>query len=213
LLPSRAVLDANFRVVLMLPASYRWPAPDTLSALVRDAKCDPRGVDVLLTTIRPALHSFFRQYTDADAAEDLTQLSLLRITGAVARIEPERADSYLSAVARNLLRTNYRLRARDRRRTSTLTEAVDVADDEVADGRAEYADLADAVERACLDIEQPALRQIALGVLRGRSATELANEFAISPITVRTRLMRIRTSLRRQLAAYLDEKDVVATRG
>ena len=56
-----------------------------------------------------------------------------------------------------------------------------------------------------LDIEQPALRDIALGVLRGHSATELANEFEISPVTVRTRLMRIRTSLRRQLAAYLDE--------
>jgi len=159
----------------------------------------------LLTAIRPALHTFFRHYTDPDVAEDLTQLSLVRISGAVARIDPERADSYLSAVARNLLRTSHRVRARDRRRTSTLTDAIDVADDEVADHRAEYGDLARAVHRACLDIEQPALRDIALGVLRGHSATELANEFDISPVTVRTRLMRVRTSLRRQLAAYLDE--------
>jgi len=190
----------------MLPASYRWPAPDTLRGLVRDAKRDPHGVDVLLTTIRPALHAFFRKYTDADAAEDLTQLSLVRITGAVARIDPERADSYLSALARNLLRTSYRVRARDRRRRSTLTDAIDVAHDDVADAGAEYADLAHAVHDACLAIEQPALRDIALGVLRGHSATELANEFDISPITVRTRLMRVRTSLRRQLAPYLDEE-------
>src|SRR5215813_5698779 len=105
----------------MLPA-YRWPTPDTLSGLVRRAKRDPQDVDSLLAEIRPALHAFFRQRTDADAAEDLTQLSLLRIAGAVARIEPERADSYLSAVARNLLRTSYRVRARDRRRTSMLTD-------------------------------------------------------------------------------------------
>lgn len=190
----------------MLPASYRWPAPATLSGLVRDAQRDPRGVDVLLTAIRPALHTFFRQYTDADVAEDLTQLSLIRIMGAVARIAPERADSYLSAVARNLLRTSHRAHARDRRRTSVLTDAIDVADDAVADQRAEYDDLEHAVHHACLALKQPALRDIALGVLRGHSATELANEFDISPITVRTRLMRVRTSLRRQLSAYLDDQ-------
>src|SRR5262245_39942932 len=190
----------------MLPASCRWPAPDILNELVRGARRDSGGVEALLAAVRPALHAFFRHRTDADAAEDLTQLSLLRIAGAVARIDPERADSYLSAVARNLLRTSYRMRARDRRRTSTLTDAIEVADDDVADRGAEYADLAHAVHDACLAIEQPALRDIALGVLRGHSATELANEFDISPITVRTRLMRVRSSLRRQLAPYLDEE-------
>jgi RNA polymerase sigma factor (sigma-70 family) len=190
----------------MLPA-HRWPAPDTLSRLVRIAKRDPQGVDALLVAIRPALHAFFRQRTDADAAEDLTQLSLLRIAGAVTRIEPERADSYLSTIARNLLRTSYRVRARDRRRTSLLTDDIDVAAEEVADRRAEYADLAHAVHRACLTIQKPALRDIALGVLRGHSSTELADQFDISPVTVRTRLMKIRASLRRQLAAYLEEQD------
>jgi RNA polymerase sigma factor (sigma-70 family) len=186
----------------MLPSSYRWPAPNALTELVLGAKRDPRGVDALLAAIRPALHTFFRQRTDADAAEDLTQLSLLRIARAVSRIEPERADSYLSTVARNLLRTSYRVRARDRRRTSMLTAAEDMTDQ-----RAEYDDLASAVQRACLAIDQPALRGIALGVLRGHSTTELANQFDISPITVRTRLMKVRASLRRQLAAYLHEQD------
>lgn len=199
-------MNFDAQVVLMLPA-YRWPAPDALSGLVRRAKHDPRGVDALLAAIRPALHAFFRQRTDADVAEDLTQLSLLRIAGAVTRIEPERADSYLSTVARNLLRTSYRLRARDRRRTSVLTDAIDVAAEDITDQHAEYDDLASAVERACLAIDQPALRGIALGVLRGHSATELANQFEISPITVRTRLMKVRASLRRQLAVYLDEQD------
>jgi RNA polymerase sigma factor (sigma-70 family) len=196
----------------MLPASYRWPAPDILSGLVREAKCDARGVEALLSAIRPALHAFFRRRTDADAAEDLTQLSLLRIAGAVPRIDPERADSYLTTVARNLLRTSYQVRARELGRTVALTEVVEVAIEKPADQRAEYSDLASAVHRACLAIEQPALREIALGVARGESATELANQFDISPITVRTRLMRVRAALRNQLAAYLDEQGITRRR-
>lgn len=188
----------------MLPASYRWPAPDLLSELVRRAKTDPRAVDALLCAIRPALHAFFRQRTDGDVAEDLTQHTLMRVAGAIPRIDPERADSYLSAVARNLLRTTYRVRARDRGRSAPLAEGVEVAIEEVADARAEYADLARAVHRACLAIEQPALREIALGVLRGDSAVDLADQLDISPITVRTRLMRVRAVLRHELAAYLD---------
>jgi RNA polymerase sigma factor (sigma-70 family) len=192
----------------MLPASYRWPAPDILSGLVRGAKNDPRGVNALLAAIRPALHAFFRRRTDADAAEDLTQLSLLRIAGAVPRIDPERADSYLTTVARNLLRTSYQVRARELGRTVALTDAIEVAIEKPADQGAEYADLARAVHRACLAIEQPGLREIALGVARGRSAAELANQFDISPITVRTRLLKVRAVLRHQLAAYLDDQAI-----
>ena len=189
----------------MLPASYRWPAPDLLSELVRRAKTDPQAVDALLAAIRPALHAFFRQRTDGDVAEDLTQHTLVRVAGAVARIDPERADSYLSAVARNLLRTSYRVRARDRSRSAPLTEGAEVAIENVADERAEYEDLARAVHRACLAIEQPALREIALGVLRGDSTADLSDQLEISPITVRTRLMRVRAVLRHELAAYLDD--------
>jgi RNA polymerase sigma factor (sigma-70 family) len=188
----------------MLPASYRWPAPDLLSELVRRAKTDPKAVDVLLVAIRPALHAFFRRRTDGDIAEDLTQHALMRVAGAVARIDPERAGSYLGAVIRNLLRTSYRLRARDRGRSAPLAEGVEVAIEKVADERAEYADLARAVHRACLAIKQPALREVALGVLRGDSAAELADQLDISPITVRTRLIRVRAVLRQELAAYLD---------
>ena len=190
----------------MLPASYRWPASGVLSHLVRRAKDDPRAIDELLATIRPALHAFFRPRTDADAAEDLTQQTLLRVAGAIERIDPERADSYLSAVARNLLRTSYRVRARDRGRLTPLSEGIDAVVETEADRRVEYADLARAVHRACLALEQPALREIALGVLRGDSAAELANQYDISPITVRTRLMRVRAVLRRELADYLDDE-------
>ena len=193
----------------MLPASYRWPAPDVLRELVRRAQRDSQAVDGLLSAIRPALHAFYRPRTDSDAAEDLTQLALVRIASAVQRIDPERADSYLSAVARNLLRTSYRVRARDRRRTTAMEEGTGVAVEQVANERAELADLARAVHRACLAIDQPALREVALGVLRGESAAELAQQLHVSPITIRTRLMRVRAVLRNELAAYLDDATAV----
>lgn len=190
----------------MLPASYRWPAPEVLSRLVHNAQAGEGGaVDVLLAAIRPALLTFFRQRTDGDGAEDLTQLTLVRITGAIGHIDPQRADSYLSAVARNLLRTTYRVAARDRRRTTTLDEESEIADEYPSDTRAEYRDLAVAIHRACLAMEHPSLRDVALGVLRGDSAAEIAEQLDISPITVRTRLMRVRAILRRELPAYLSE--------
>lgn len=196
----------------MLPASYRWPAPTVLEGLVRRAQRGPKGVDELLVAIRPALHAFFRQRTDSDAAEDLTQLTLVRIANAVPRIDPQRADSYLSAVARNLLRTSFRARARDRNRVSPLEAGLEVEVQRVSSDRAEYADLARAVHRACLAIEQPTLREVALGVLRGDSASELADRLEISPITVRTRLMRVRAVLRRELWKYLEERSGAARR-
>lgn len=188
----------------MLPASYRWPTPEVLSQLVRHAQGnDAGGVDALLAAIRPALLAFFRQRTDSDVAEDLSQMTLVRVGRAIARIDPERADSYLSAVARNLLRTSYRIRARERQRTTALDATIEVGTEHRADSRAEYAELVTAVHRACLDIPYPALREVALGVLRGYSAAELADRLEISPITVRTRLMRVRAILRHELHAYL----------
>jgi DNA-directed RNA polymerase specialized sigma24 family protein len=113
---------------------------------------------------------FCRERTDADVAEDLSQQTVLRIDRAIGRTDPERADSYLSAVARNLLQTNYRVRARDRQRTTSLDANIEIAVESRSTARAEYEDLVTAVHRACLRILQPALREVALGVLRGDSA-------------------------------------------
>jgi DNA-directed RNA polymerase specialized sigma24 family protein len=51
---------------------------------------------------------------------------------------------------------------------------------------------------------RPGLRGVAEGVLRGDSAADVARSLDISPITVRTRLMRVRAILREELAPYLD---------
>lgn len=190
----------------MQQATKVWPAPDTLSRLVRNAQGgDEIATEKFLTEIRPPLLSFFKRQFSVDAAEDLAQLALVRIGGAVRRIDPERADVYISTVARNLLRTAYRVEVRGRSRDDQRDPSELVSNDQAADARVEYAELVRAIHRACLQM-RPGLRVVAEGVLQGYSATDIANNLDISPVTVRTRLMRVRGILREELAPYLTER-------
>src|SRR5437588_10139760 len=94
-----------------------WPEKAELARLVREAQCDGHlARETLLAVLRPRFVSFFAGRLTRDAADDLAQNALLRIAGALTRIDPERADSYVVTVARNLLRPAYRRRPVDRRR-------------------------------------------------------------------------------------------------
>ena len=105
----------------MTDSSSAWPASETLGQLVREAQRDgPDALNRLLATLRPALLRFFERRFPSDMTEDLAQLALMRIAKAVRRIDPERADSYTITVARNLLRSAYRQRARDLGRYSPV---------------------------------------------------------------------------------------------
>src|SRR3982751_2363822 len=112
------------RCCAMQHAAVRWPPAEALSGLVRAAQGgDPEQVEELLSTLRPSLVSFFKRRLAADVAEDLAQLSLVRISRALGRIDPERADVYVSTVARNLLRTAYRRSARELSRDGQIDPA------------------------------------------------------------------------------------------
>lgn len=188
----------------MQHAATRWPSGEALSRLVRHAKDgQSAATEALLAHLRPFLLSFFRRRLSVDSAEDLTQRALVRIGGAISRIDPERADVYINTVARNLLRTTYRAEARDRSRNGLRDPSELESSALPADTRVEYAELVRAVHRTCLKM-RPALREVAEGVLRGDSAADVARSLEISPITVRTRLMRVRAILREELAPYLD---------
>src|SRR5438105_3274410 len=101
----------------MLRETTKWPDATTIEALVREAQRDaPRSLGKLLAALRSPLVDFFSRRLTADMAEDLAQAALVRIAGALSRIDPERADAYVSTVARNLLRSAYRRRAIDRER-------------------------------------------------------------------------------------------------
>src|SRR5579884_4411973 len=105
----------------MLYSSFKWPSAEVLGQLVRDAHGGrASAVEELLTILRPSLLAFFQRRHSIDNAEDLTQLAMIRIAGAISRIDPARADSYISTVARNLLRTAYKASAKDRSRKSDV---------------------------------------------------------------------------------------------
>ena len=188
----------------MMDPSSVWPAREALGQLVREAQRD--GADALnhlLGTLRPALLAFFERRLPPDMidAEDLTQLALVRIAKALNRIDPERADDYIATVARNLLRTAYRERERDQRRyVPSGTELASAI--WLPDCQAEYEDLVLAVHHAVLTKLPRPLREIMTRVIDDHSQVQIAEELQVNEVTVRTRLRRARSILRRELAAY-----------
>ena len=190
----------------MQDASFRWPPADVLGQLVRDAQSGRAEINELLTFLRPALVTFFQRRLALDICEDLAQMACLRIAGAIKRIDPERADSYIATVARNLLRTTYRRYARERTRADATNPDDLPAGGSDADRRMEYEELVRALHRACIEKLRPGLREVALGLLQGDTPLEIAAQLDVSPITVRTRLMRVRAILRDEVAAHLDQQ-------
>ena len=182
-----------------------WPPPDELIRLVRGSQQEePRALDGLLSALRPALLAYFAYRLSDDSAEDLTQVALFRIARAAPRITPDRADRYIRTVARNLLRSAYRRHARDSRRYAA-DDLIEHAESRAAsDLDVEYRELAEAIECASRAALPPPLARIVLGLLRGESAADIAAEQQVSPVTIRTRLVRARACLRRELRVYLE---------
>lgn len=183
--------------------STSWPAVDELAELVRNAQRDsPRGLNALLSTLRRPILRFFERRVSHDDAEDLTQVALLRIASALHRIDPDRADRYVRAIARNLLRTTFRARAIETARITSLVDAAGVDAGEDIEALAEYHDLLDLVERLSRQSLPDPLAQIVLSRVRGETLAEIADQQMINPITIRTRLLRARAILR----LYLDPR-------
>ena len=177
--------------------------------LVREAQRGvPGALDRLLATLRPPLVAFFADRLSHELAEDSTQSALCRIAGALPRIDPERADAYLATVARNLLRTAHRRRAIDSRRHADIDLADIPEHRQGADSRVEFEELARAVHGVVAAKLSPPLAEIVLGLLRGETPMEIAARQGVSPVTVRTRLMRARAILGRELRIHLDDAEV-----
>jgi RNA polymerase sigma-70 factor (ECF subfamily) len=182
-----------------------WPTADTVAQLISEAQAgSAASVDALLSSLRPALVGFFARRLSEDVAEDLAQAALLRISRALPKIEPDRGDRFIVTIACNLLRTAYTQSAREQRRRAPEELADTVGSTQAADRHAEYRELAREVHRICAAELPPALQEVMLGVLRGETPGEIAERLQINPITVRTRLMRARAILRRELRPFLD---------
>ncbi|NUR76156.1 MAG: sigma-70 family RNA polymerase sigma factor [Thermoleophilia bacterium] len=182
-----------------------------LTRFVRAAQGgDSRAVDDLLAAIRPSLVGYFARRVPLDAAEDLAQVTLIRVVGALHRIQPERADSYVARVAQNLLRTARWRQARDRRRYVSADQGNRIEGGDTSDADADYHELLFAVRRASARVLPRDLRVIVAAVLRGHTPAEIAAAQRVSPITIRTRLLRARALLRRELGSYLNPSPVAA---
>jgi RNA polymerase sigma-70 factor (ECF subfamily) len=183
-----------------------WPTPETLAQLVATAQqvgTEPT-VNALLAALRPALVSFFSRSMASDPAEDLAQDALIRIHRALPNIDAARAHPFIVTVACNLARTAYAQRARDKRRYAPEEAADAVSVPTAADRHAQYQELRLAVSRVATAKMPQTQRDVVLGLLRGDTAAEVAEKLGISPVTVRTRLMRARTVLHRDLWQFLD---------
>lgn len=193
--------------------SSEWPALETIARLVSEAQSgSAASVEALLSTLRPPLVGFFARRLTDDAAEDLAQDALLRITRALPSIDPDRADRFIVTIACNLTRTAYSRRARERGRWAP-EEFADTVPATAADRHAEYEELAREVHRICAAELPPGLQVVMLGILRGETPTEIAERLELNPVTVRTRLMRARAIMRRELRPFLDlDEDVLDRR-
>ena len=182
-----------------------YPDAELLAERIRAAQAgDPPALERLLEGLRPLFLAYFSRRLPTDTAEDFAQVALLRIARAVDRIDPERANSYVTTVLRNLLRTARSRQLRDERRYLGIDDLIADARPDVGT-RTEYEELARAVHRISTTTLPPPLADIVLGLLRGETPIEIAHRQGVSPITVRTRLLRARAILRREFRAEFPE--------
>ncbi|HWO93377.1 MAG TPA: sigma factor-like helix-turn-helix DNA-binding protein, partial [Dehalococcoidia bacterium] len=117
-------------------------------------------------------------------------------------------DAYLATVARNLLRSAHRRRAVEgRRRIEVDLDAIPI-DRESVDARVEREELVRMVHAVIRSELPPALAGTVRAILNGSTPSEIAALQGVSPVTVRTRLMRARAILRVALRRQLDGAEV-----
>jgi len=179
-----------------------WPRAEELADLVRHAqRTTPRAIDLLLETLRPPILERCARRLPSDLAEDCAQVVLIRIARALPRIDPPRAERYIHRIARNALRTARRQAGIDASRRAPLDDVVDEAAPEPYLDDGERAECVRVLRDAVVAALASPLRELVLDLLEGRSTSEIAARQHVSPITVRTRLLRARVLLYDRLRA------------
>lgn len=175
---------------------YPWPSGRALACLVRRAQGnDPRALNALLVAVRPPIVADYARRLPSDLAEDCAQVALIRLVGALPRIDPERADRYIARLVHNALRTALRRHALQARRSVPLDVAEPLIGDEFDEEDAFERERVEALRRAVASGLPSPLRELVVDLLRGYSTAEIAVRQHVSPVTVRTRLHRARTLL------------------
>jgi RNA polymerase sigma factor (sigma-70 family) len=182
-----------------------WPARDELVRLVSAAqRCEPHALELLLATLRPSFVAVFAHRIETDAAEDLTQAALIRVSNEIARIEPGRVERYVRIVARSLVQAEHHRRERARQRLAPQRLGRTVASPFDVESAMEYEELVADVQRAIAVTLTPEMGAVLSGVLGGMSLTEIASMVGSSPLAVRLLLRRARAALRRTVDWKVD---------
>src|SRR3989441_12373781 len=133
-----------------------WPDEHALVHLVQGAQEGrPGALDALLVKVRRSFIAYLAPILGRDDAEDTAQLALLSIMRALPRIDPDRALSYVIAVAHNRLGKARRRLALAQRRLRSLDLALAVESPAGADGDADYHELVRALPASLATLPPP----------------------------------------------------------
>ena len=175
---------------------------DDAELLQRWRSGDKSAGDALFNRHFESLRRFFRNKVGVTEVEDLLQRTLLACVESVERFRSDASfRTYLFAIARNQFAEHLRRKGR-----KSMREAVDLSITSVRDAGMSPSLVAAAHEQHALIAEAmqsiPVDFQITLELFYWEQlkGPELAEVLGISPATVRTRLHRARTALKKRLA-------------
>ncbi|MGE0478910.1 MAG: RNA polymerase sigma factor [Phycisphaerae bacterium] len=160
----------------------------------------------------PSLYRFFAVRTgDAHRAEDLVQQVWVQARGRVAEAAPASMEAWLRVIARNLLRTEWRLKARrpehlpvpDPEHATRLAE--ELVDGELPASELERRETRDQLLLAITALPAAEQELIVGQYFDNATQAELAARIGVSERAVEGRLYRARQALRAMLARLEEE--------
>lgn len=184
-------------VELYFPRQHDDPELAELAARARGGSAE--AFDTLARRVRARVVGWARAFTrDADDAEDVAQIVLLRLYERVAEFEGRsRFTSWVYRIARNVALN----RARGERRRSGILERHRHEFEQSDRPRAERADLRSLAEQS-LHALTPQQRDLFVAVdLHGRRIVDVAREAGMTAVAARGCLLRARRAVRLRLLA------------
>jgi RNA polymerase sigma-70 factor (ECF subfamily) len=189
--------------MLLVNAQEPPPTDEELTALVSDARRgDEAAFDRLARRVRETLKGWAKTMSaDADEAEDLTQLSLIRMHERIAQFDGRsRFSSWLYRVVRNMAFDLRRSEARrlELERHVAILDATAADLDATADDDARFAAVVRDYRHALSAREREVFEMVDL---RGLTAADTAMRLGIASATARVLLFRARRKLRARMLA------------
>lgn len=207
------------RAATMQPSVVRLLAPapgshsrDPEAALLAQWRHgDPTaGVWLVRHQVGVVRRYFSRRVPCSADAEDLVQRALMAAVEALPRYREEVPFSqFVRAIANKLLLRYRRDRERARGRLESVVEPDAVeAEQPSAQACIFHEDARDRLQRVVRELPEASARLLHLRYWEGRNTTEIAEQLALSPGAVRTRLHRARREVKRALRRQASDSDV-----